>query len=247
MTCAVLGAAVAALAAQSPQRVQPVQRAARAPAATGGHWLTGVAITEYWPVPESWFRGTLVRMPGIKGMHRVDWLYSGTGLLMEADGLGLDGKAYHVDSFGSSRWVNAKGQLTKPTKTGVWTNGDPAWRNGGWRNANGEVTFPLEAGGWSNGDGTYLKSVYGVKFARGPSLPLRYYHSVAIDPAVIPQGSRIYIPAYKSKPGGGWFVAADTGTGIIGRHIDVFRPPPANANGGLFLKHQHVLVIPPHR
>jgi 3D (Asp-Asp-Asp) domain-containing protein len=143
--------------------------------------------------------------------------------------------------------VNAQGQLTKPTKTGVWTNGDPAWRNGGWRNANGAVTFPLEAGGWSNGDGTYLKSVYGVKFAHGPSLPLRYYHSVATDPAVIPHGSRIYIPAYKGKPGGGWFVAADTGTGVIGRHIDVFRPPPANANAGQFLKNQRVLVIPPHR
>lgn len=208
------------------------------------HWLRGVTLSEYWPVPESWFRGELVKLPGIRGEHRVDWAYSGTGLLMEGDGIGLDGRRYHVDNFGVERWVNAAGKPTRPTRSGVWTHGDPAWRVGGWRNAYGAVTFPLAAGGWSNGAATSFKPFPRVRFARGASLPLKYYRSVAVDPKVIAPGSRIYIPAYK-KVNGGWFVAVDTGEGIIGRHIDIFRPPPASADGGRFFEHQRVYVVPP--
>jgi 3D (Asp-Asp-Asp) domain-containing protein len=38
---------------------------------------------------------------------------------------------------------------------------------------------------------------------------------VAVDPAVIPLGSRLYIPGY------GFAVAADTGGGIIGNMVDL--------------------------
>jgi 3D (Asp-Asp-Asp) domain-containing protein len=207
-----------------------------------GHWVSGFALTEYWPVPESWFRGQLVSAPGLPGTHRVDWLYSGTGLLMEADGITLAGQRVHVDDFGKETWVNAAGKRTKATSSGNWTKGDPAWRVGGWRNASGAVTFPLEAGGWSNGPAASYTPLPKVRFTTGPSLPLQYWHSVATDPKVIPAGSRIYIPAYK-KVNGGWFTARDTGSGIVGRHVDVFRPPPSSADGGNFFEHQRVYVI----
>src|SRR5205085_7188626 len=42
-------------------------------------WLPGVAVTEYYPVPEAWFVGKKVAAPGLSGKHRIDWLYSATG------------------------------------------------------------------------------------------------------------------------------------------------------------------------
>ena len=45
--------------------------------------------------------------------------------------------------------------------------------------------------------------------------------------AVIPLGSRVYVPYYKDVPGAtGWFTANDTGGAINGRHVDVYRAPP---------------------
>jgi 3D (Asp-Asp-Asp) domain-containing protein len=41
---------------------------------------------------------------------------------------------------------------------------------------------------------------------------------VAVDPAVIPLGTRLYVPGY------GFAVAADTGGGIIGNMIDLGFP-----------------------
>ena len=63
-------------------------------------WLSGTTITEYYPVPEAWFSGALVKAPGLSGKHRIDWLYSASGLSMEGDGVGLDGQRYHVESTG---------------------------------------------------------------------------------------------------------------------------------------------------
>jgi endoglucanase len=237
----------AAAAPPTPLTVaRDARRATAGPARSGRHWLVGVTISEYWPVPERWFRGALVSAPGIPGRHRVDWLYSGTGLVMEGDGITLGSQRVHVDSFGRERWVNARGRETAPTAGGVWTHGDPAWRVGGWRNRAGAVTFPLGSGGWSNGRAVHYAPVPGVRFARGPSLPLTPYRSVAVDPRLIPAGSRIYIPAYR-RANGGWFVAQDTGSGIIGRHVDVFRLPPPSPNGGRFLQGQRILVVPPPR
>src|SRR5450631_3103722 len=69
-----------------------------------GRWLSRVTITEYWPAPEAWFVGRLVPAPGLTGLHRIDWLYSATGVSMEGDGIGLDGQPYHIDALGNGGW-----------------------------------------------------------------------------------------------------------------------------------------------
>jgi len=165
---------------------------------------------------------------------------------MEGDGVDLAGHKDHISTLGSSGWVNAAGHSTRPgTCASHWSRGIPYWRAGGWRNASGAVTFPLESGGWSNGPGHRAGSYGGASFATGSSLPLRYYHSVAVDPRLIPRGSRLYIPAYRSH-GGGWFRAQDTGGAIIGRHLDVYRSPPSNpSDRGQYLTGQRVYVVPP--
>jgi 3D (Asp-Asp-Asp) domain-containing protein len=60
-------------------------------------------------------------------------------------------------------------------------------------------THPSENGG-------YQITSTGKKLGRG---------IVAVDPKIIPMGSKIHIPGY------GWGVAADVGGAIKGRHIDV--------------------------
>jgi 3D (Asp-Asp-Asp) domain-containing protein len=212
---------------------------------THPQWLSGVVITEYYPAPERWFVGRRVPAPGISGTHAVDWLYSARGLAMEGDGVDLEGRPVHVAALGSTGWVNAAGHPTLPVCLGKWTDGFPVWLIGGWRNAAGAVTFPLAAGGWSNGRGFKTLSYGGVTFAPGHSEPLHYYHSIAVDPGLIPLGSRVYIPAYRHL-GGGWFVAQDTGGAIKGRHVDVYRPAPATPDDlGRYMTHQRILVIPP--
>jgi 3D (Asp-Asp-Asp) domain-containing protein len=211
-------------------------------------WLSGVSITEYFPVPERWFMGKPVRAPGLTGMHRIDWLYSSSGLSMEGDGIGLDGRRYHIDGLGTPGWVNARGRITRPTRrAGRWSNGPPYWRAGCfWRNASGVPTFPLLDGTWSDGDGIgFVPPPKGISFASGPSRPLRFWKSVAVDPDVIALGSRIYIPAYRHVRGRGWFRAEDVGSAIIGRHLDVFRPPPSTPDGDEVVRDQRVYVIPP--
>ena len=65
---------------------------------------------------------------------------------------------------------------------------------------------------------------------------------------LIPLGSRVYIAAYRHTAGGGWFTAQDTGGAIIGRHVDVYRSPPASAGiGGNYYEDQRIYVIPPGR
>jgi 3D (Asp-Asp-Asp) domain-containing protein len=210
-------------------------------------WLTGVTLTEYFPVPERWFSGRLVSAPGLAGRHRVDWLYSASGLLMEGDGVGLDGRRYHVERSPRPAWVDSHARPTKPSARG-WTRGWPAWSGAGfWLGAQHTITYPLARGGWSHGRGLRAAGSRGSLFGEGPSLPLRYYHSVAVDPRLIPMGSRIYIPAYR-RHGGGWFVAQDTGGAIMGRHLDVYRPAPASASdGGEMFTRQRILVVPPRR
>lgn len=209
-------------------------------------WLSHTTITEYFPVPESWFDGRPVAAPGLPGKHRVDWLYSARGLSMEGDGVGLDGRRYHVESVGSAGWINASGKRTTPTKDG-WSNGRPFWRDGGfWRNGAKRPTYPLAAGGWFAGVGRALVRLGGISFGTGPSRPLTYYASVAVDPRLIPLGSRIWIPAYVGVGGSdGWFVAADTGGAIQGRHLDVYRPAPDEPGGGEYLADARVRVYPP--
>ncbi|MEA2195966.1 MAG: hypothetical protein QOJ25_17 [Solirubrobacteraceae bacterium] len=218
------------------------------PKSAKGHWLRGVTVTEYWPVPESWFIGQLVSVPGLTGQHRVDWLYSAIGVSMQGEGIGLDGRLYHIAALGDAGWVTLAGQATAPGAAG-WSGGPPYWRAGGyWRNRTGQVTYPLLLSGWSNGLGVKYVPIRGVTFAAGPSLPLKYYQSVAVDPSAIPLGSRVYIPAYRHDGHGGWFIARDTGGAIVGRHVDVFRPPPAApTDAGQDLTAQRIWVVVPRR
>jgi 3D (Asp-Asp-Asp) domain-containing protein len=208
-------------------------------------WIRNAQITEYYPIPERFFVGRKVRAPGLSGVHRIDWLYSARGLTMEGDGVGLDGRRYHVDSTGHGGWVDRLGRASCiGCSRGVY------WRAGGfWRNSSKRLTYPLDGGGWFNGVGQKYVPLPGVAFGAGPSLDLKYYASLAVDPSVIPLGSRVYIPYYaKRKLGTGWFVAQDTGGAIGGRHVDVYRPAPASIDDeGRSLSGQRIYVVPPRR
>ena len=212
-----------------------------------GRWLGGATITEYWPAPESWFVGKLVKAPGIPGLHRIDWLYSATGISMQGEGIGLDGQLYRMQSPGEGGWVTAAGRPTSAMDN--WSNGPPFWRAGDyWRNSKRAVTFPLQTGGWSAGAGGKYVPLRDASFVAGGATALRYYQSVAVDPRVIPLGSRVYIPAYRTDGHGGWFVAQDTGGAINGRHVDVYRPPPPTpAGSGRYMSGQRIYVIAPRR
>lgn len=237
VACAVI--APATLNAAAAATAKPIARS---------RWLPGVLVTEYYPVPEAWFVGKKVGAPGLPGKHRIDWLYSATGVSMEGDGLGLDGHQYHIDALGAGGWVTDKGKSSNPGRNG-WRGGPPVWRAGAyWLTRTHHLTFPLDGGGWSNGTGKRYVPLPGVSFAAGPSLPLHFWQSIAVDPQTIPLGSKVYIAAYRHSPGGGWFRADDTGGAIIGRHVDVYRTPPASAGiGGNAYADQRIYVIPPGR
>ncbi len=250
----------AALGGLAPTRTHAPKAPAPPSRHAPGRWLAGTTVTEYWPAPEAWFSGAMVNAPGLAGPHRIDWLYSASGVSMEGEGLGLDGRRYHIDALGDGGWVTLGGRATSPFDG--WAAGSPFWRAGGyWRNRAGAVTYPLAAGGWSAGPGRRYVPLPGVSFAPGPSLPLRFLRSLAVDPRVIPLGSLVYIPAYRSDGFGGWFVAQDTGGAIRGRHVDVYRSPPARpparpaaqppaqpagpADSGRYLSGQRIYVIKP--
>jgi 3D (Asp-Asp-Asp) domain-containing protein len=222
------------------------------PSAPGGgpiskpRWLGRVTITEYWPAPERWYQGRLVAAPGIPGRHRVDWLYSGTGLSMQGDGIGLDGQRYHILSTGKQGWVDERGRRTIPRAHG-WSRGFPFWRGLGWRNKRGRVTYPLADGSWYSGAPKRYIKPKGVVFGAGPSRPLVFWRSVAVDPRLIPIGSRMFVPALCETPGRGWVYAEDIGGAIIGRHLDLFRPAPADRGTASDVWHdQRIWVLPPN-
>jgi 3D (Asp-Asp-Asp) domain-containing protein len=207
--------------------------------------LRDVAVTEYYTVPERWFSGRFVHAPGLRGRFRVDWLYSARGVAMEGEGVARDGRYYGVGDVSRAGWVDRRGRPTTPGRcAGRWSHGWPVWSNGGWRNRHGLVTWPLSGGGWANGAGRRAGSVP-MTFARRPRPAQRPYRSVAVDPAVIPLGSRVYIPAYRSI-NGGWFRADDVGGAIQGRHLDVYRTAPRRpGDRGRALRHETIRVVPP--
>jgi 3D (Asp-Asp-Asp) domain-containing protein len=210
-------------------------------------WVGRVAVTEYYPVPEKWFVGEKVDAPGLPGKHRIDWLYSARGVSMEGDGIDLDGNKVHIDELGNGGWVSDRGGSTESDGHGGWSDGRPFWRAGAyWESADGWVTFPLDAGGWFRGTGEKYVDPPGATFAPGPSRPLRPYKSIAVDPDLIAFGSKVFIPQYRDR--GGWFVAQDTGGAIRGRHVDVFRTPPASLDdAGQYFPSARVYVVPPGR
>jgi 3D (Asp-Asp-Asp) domain-containing protein len=203
-------------------------------------------VTEYFPVPESWFHGRRVAARGLPGRHAQDFLWSPTGLSMEFDGILRDGRRVHFANDEGVGWVNRNGYSTRPRPNGEWSNGPPVWRDVGWRNSDGQPTFPLVRGGWSNRRGVSFEPS-ALRYATGPSEPfLRYWHTAAVDPAVIPLGSRLYIPHFRNAPNHGWFVAQDVGHTIIDRQIDLFLPPPRSPDPGLqFSGRLKVEVFPP--
>jgi len=238
---------LAALACAALASLSVSAAAAAKPISKSG-WLHHVEVTEYYPAPEAWFVGKKVSAPGLPGKHRIDWLYSASGVSMEGEGLGLDGRTYHIDALGSGGWVNGKGRPSVPGRRG-WKGGPPVWRAGAfWLTHTHALTFPLDGGGWSDGVGKRYVPLPGVSFAPGASLPLHFWRSIAVDPRTIPLGSRVYIAAYRDTPGHGWFLAQDTGGAIIDRHVDVYRAPPASADsGGNLYTDQRIYVIPPGR
>jgi 3D (Asp-Asp-Asp) domain-containing protein len=209
-------------------------------------WVTPVTVTEYYPAPERWAVSRLVAAPGLAGRHRADWLYSANGMAMEGDGIGLDGHWYHIETTGTG-WVDAMGRVTAPGADG-WTGGSPAWLLGTyWTSATGARTFPLGGGVWTQGRGVGFHAPPGVSFGRGQSRPLTYDRTLAVDPRLIPLGSRVFLPAYRFTRFRGWFIAADTGGAIGGRHVDVFRKAPASPADARSLTGQRMYVIPPRR
>jgi 3D (Asp-Asp-Asp) domain-containing protein len=231
--------AIALLAFAAAAGAKPIRRA---------RWLGGVTVTEYYPVPEAWFVGKPVSAPGLAEKHRIDWLYSATGVSMQGTGIDLQGDLVHIDALGSGGWVTDRGRPSVPGRGG-WAGGPPYWRAGAyWLTRSHRVTFPLAAGGWSNGRGRKYVPLPGVSFADGPSKPLRYYRSIAVDPDLIPLGSMIYIAAYRHTAGHGWFRAEDVGGAIIDRHVDVYRSPPKTQDAGASMyADQRIYVIPPGR
>lgn len=208
-------------------------------------WLKQTLVTEYWPASERWFAGKLVHAPGIAGMHPVDWLYGAHGLPMEGEGLARGASVVHFAGPYDIGWVNRRGGRTQPCRTpGAWTNGRPFWLASGWRSRAGRVTWPLARGGWSNGRGVRF-SASRARFATGHSRTLAYWKSAAVDPKVIPFGSRIFLADLCRTPAHGWLEARDTGGAIGGHHIDVYRPPPARLAHGLNLHGRAILVVPP--
>jgi hypothetical protein len=207
-------------------------------------WLRGVEVTEYFPAPESWFVGARVAAPGLAGTHRVDWLYSARGVVGEGDGLDLAGNPVHVEKLDGKGFIDDHGK-----RAPAGASRAPFWLSGGyWLTRRHLATFPLEAGGWSAGRGVrYRPPPARLAFAPGLSRPLSFYRSLAVDPRLIALGSQVFVPAYAGVAGAsGWFIAEDTGGAIRGRHVDVFRPPPAEPrDAGQLLTAQRILVVPP--
>ncbi|MBA3842505.1 MAG: hypothetical protein H0X39_07780 [Actinobacteria bacterium] len=185
---------------------------------TSPRWIKNTLVTEYWPAPERWFTGPLVRVPGIPGRHRSDWLFGARGLPMEGEGMASDGRVYHFAGPYDIGWYNRAGGDTAPcTAPGFWTNGRPF-----------RISAPARA-----------------RYAEGHSRTLVYWKSAAVDRHVIPFGSRIFMHALCATPARGWVVARDTGGAIGGAHIDIYRPPPAQIGNGADLRGQPMLVVPP--
>src|SRR5690242_20127315 len=96
----IAAAAAAALAAPVPENGGasasgcPPRPAPTMHRITSPRWVSHAVVTEYYPIREAWFRGKLVRAPGLPGRHRVDWLYGPRGLAMNGEGLGADGRFY---------------------------------------------------------------------------------------------------------------------------------------------------------
>lgn len=268
LACAVLAAAPGFLAAParaalpggggpeaaSAEKKQPAKTTKPGKKRPLTGWVAGFTTTEYHPTAERWFSGPKRGFPGLTGRHRVAWLLSAHGLAMEGHGWaeGQTGEGTRLASYvsGSVGWVNARG---KPTSAGRgasgWSAGPPAWLACGWKNRRGRWTFPAnylspgERTRWANGRPARWVGC-DVAWAASAGRDLRYWNSVAVDPKLFPLGRTwFYIPAYRGTRCGGWFRADDTGGAVTGRHLDVYRPPPAQPVTMATREKQRILVV----
>lgn len=99
---------------------------------------------------------------------------------------------------------------------------------GSGRLATGEVITP--AGKCAYGQGTCYQLLSTKKYPWGRGATgraLKIFQSVAVDPKVIPYGSKIYVPeldgyVWNGKKFDGCLSADDTGGGIKGKELDIF-------------------------
>ena len=207
-------------------------------------WLSKVAVTEYYPAPEWWFVGAQVQTPGLARKSRIDWLYSARGVSMEGDGH----RPRRPQVPHRSRSARAAGS---PSAGAVRSSAAAASsRRSGALRATGRAPAAPSPSRSTPAAGTPARArstsrPTNITFADGPSRPLRFYRSVAVDPALIPLGSLVYVPAYKPLNKDGWFRADDTGGAIKGRHIDVYRrPPDSPSDSGRYLQDRRIFVVP---
>jgi 3D (Asp-Asp-Asp) domain-containing protein len=90
-----------------------------------------------------------------------------------------------------------------------WSQPSSATPSGGYSMNVRATWYNASHGGRAPGDPNYGRTATGVYAT---------YGVVAVDPSVIPLGTRMYIPGY------GYAVAADTGGGVRGNHIDLAFP-----------------------
>ena len=189
-------------------------------------WLSKVAVTEYFPAPERWFVGAQVQTPGPRpqepdrlALLRARRLDGGRGHRPRRPQV-----PHRLDRL---ERLDHRARAPRAVRPRRHLRPVLARRRATGRTSSGAVTFPLDGGGWYAGEGKQLRRARATSPSpHGPSRPLRSYRSVAVDPALIPLGSLVYVPAYKPLNKDGWFRADDTGGAIKGRHIDVYRRPP---------------------
>jgi 3D (Asp-Asp-Asp) domain-containing protein len=139
---------------------------------------------------------------GLSGAFYKEFLYSAYGVCMQGSGRALGGQTIAYRSGGGG-WVDKDGVPTPPSD---WSVRPPFWIRD-----EAEVRF------------TELpEGVY--KGSYGTALP---WYTIAVDRAVLPIGSIVYIPALAGKAVGketlsGYFLAADTGGAIRGKRVDIF-------------------------
>lgn len=70
--------------------------------------------------------------------------------------------------------------------------------------------------------------------------------TVAVDPNIIPLGSKLYIQGYSANglPAGGFYATAlDEGSAIVGKRIDIFIPGPKNVAENFGMQYVKVNVL----
>src|SRR4029078_7077011 len=86
---------------------------------TSPRWIHNTLVTEYWPAPERWFGGPLVRVPGLPARHPggpragvprspgrngSSCLLGPRALPMQGEGVATDGRVYHFAGPYGSGW-----------------------------------------------------------------------------------------------------------------------------------------------